>query len=182
MVLIILFLRRKSYLKVTLKVTLKVVFNNLEYFWFTIRILLPWNQQLSTLKRISEEFLLIRRLKHWMQFISLVVTIQNILLPNSRTISGADWLIWTKDDMDMGRSALEVKQWSSADISIGKRKLNHFQRINDQNLLTDSFRPLVTEVWELENGNNKTIEPTLPDSAYAYGIALYVVEKDFCKK
>ena len=41
------------------------------------------------------------------------------------------------------------------------------------------FSPLVTEVWELENGNNQIIQPTLD---YAFGIALYVVEKDFCKK
>ena len=44
------------------------------------------------------------------------------------------------------------------------------------------FSPLVTEVWEFENGNNKIIQPTLPDDDYAFGIALYVVEKDFCKK
>ena len=44
------------------------------------------------------------------------------------------------------------------------------------------FSPLVTEVWELENGNNKIIQPTIQDIDYAVGIALYVVEKDFCKK
>jgi len=42
--------------------------------------------------------------------------------------------------------------------------------------------PLVTEVWELENGNDKLIQPTLTDHDYAWGIALYAVEKDFCKK
>ena len=84
--------------------------------------------------------------------------------------------------MDMAQSPLEVKQWSSAEDSIMKRKLNYFQRINEQNSFTHSFRPLVTEVWELENGNNKIIQPTLPDDDYAFGIALYVVEKDFCKK
>ena len=51
-----------------------------------------------------------------------------------------------------------------------------------KNLLKFSFSPLDTEVWELENGNTKIIEPTLPDDAYAVGIALYMVEKDFCKK
>ena len=44
------------------------------------------------------------------------------------------------------------------------------------------FRPLVTEIWQLENGNNKIIDPTLPDFDYVAGIALYVVEKDFCQK
>ena len=53
--------------------------------------------------------------------------------------------------------------------------LDHFIEIS-------LFSSLVTEVWELENGNNKTIEPTLPNDDYAYGIALYIVEKDFCKK
>ena len=44
------------------------------------------------------------------------------------------------------------------------------------------FSPLVTEVWELENGSNKIIQPTLQDGDYYAGIALNVVEKDFCKK
>lgn len=38
-----------------------------------------------------------------------------------------------------------------------------------------------TEVWELLSGNNKKIEPTLP-SRYDYGIVLYAVDEDFCKK
>ena len=44
------------------------------------------------------------------------------------------------------------------------------------------FSPLVTEIWQLENGNNKIIDPALPDNDYVGGIALYVVEKDFCQK
>ena len=63
-----------------------------------------------------------------------------------------------------------------------KRKFNQFQRSNEKKILKSLFSPLVTEVWELENGNNKLIEPTLPDWHYTWGIALYVVEKDFCKK
>ena len=51
-----------------------------------------------------------------------------------------------------------------------------------KNLFLTLFRPLVTEVWKLENGNNKLIQPTLPDGTYYRGTALYVVEKDFCKK
>ena len=42
------------------------------------------------------------------------------------------------------------------------------------------FSTIPTEVWELENGTNKIIEPFL--SYYSYGTALYVVDKDFCKK
>ena len=41
---------------------------------------------------------------------------------------------------------------------------------------------LGTEVWELENGNNRFIGPYFPDREYAWGIALYLVDKDFCKK
>ena len=51
-----------------------------------------------------------------------------------------------------------------------------------KNLLKSLLSTLVTEVWELENGNNTIIAPTLPDGHYNYGIALYVVDKDFCKK
>ena len=47
----------------------------------------------------------------------------------------------------------------------------------------DHYIPMVTEVWELENGNNKISEPTLPYFfSYLYGMALYIVDKDFCKK
>ena len=41
---------------------------------------------------------------------------------------------------------------------------------------------LDTEVWELENGNNKLIEPYFLDGTYAWGIGLYLVDNDFCKK
>ena len=53
--------------------------------------------------------------------------------------------------------------------------------MNERNLLKSLFSPLVTEVWKLENGKNKIIEPILLNSDYVAGIALYVVEKDFCK-
>ena len=51
-----------------------------------------------------------------------------------------------------------------------------------KNLFKSLFSRLYTDVFELENGNGKIIHPTLPDNDYAYGIALYAVEKDFCKK
>ena len=43
-----------------------------------------------------------------------------------------------------------------------------------------STSPLVTEVWELGNGKNKIIEPSV-DPSYVPGNALYIVKKDFCK-
>ena len=43
---------------------------------------------------------------------------------------------------------------------------------------SDFFLSFETEVWELENGNNKVITPTL--SYYYYGIGLYAVDFNFC--
>ena len=43
---------------------------------------------------------------------------------------------------------------------------------------SDFFLSFETEVWELENGNNKVITPTL--SYYNYGIGLYAVDFNFC--
>ena len=37
---------------------------------------------------------------------------------------------------------------------------------------------IVTEVWELENGSNKVINPTL--DFYSIGIGLYAVDFNFC--
>ena len=63
----------------------------------------------------------------------------------------------------------------------GQTLVKLFSAIEWKNLLQSLFSPLVTEVWEFDNGNDKIIEPTLPDWHYSYGIALYVVEQDFCK-
>ena len=46
----------------------------------------------------------------------------------------------------------------------------------------DNYSPMVTEIWELENGINKISEPSLPFFPHYYGMALYIVDKDFCKK
>ena len=39
-----------------------------------------------------------------------------------------------------------------------------------------------TEVWTMVNGSNKTIKPSLQHMHYTYGIALYAVDFDFCRK
>ena len=91
-----------------------------KYFCFTIRIFTDW---ISILKRFSAKFRVTLQPKHLMQFISLVVVIQRISSLNSRTISGVDWPIWTKDVMHMARSPLEVKHWSSADCPGMSRNL-----------------------------------------------------------
>ena len=51
------------------------------------------------------------------------------------------------------------------------------------NFLNQSeFSEAVTEVWELVDENNKVITPSLANGQYAYGIALFPVNSDFCKK
>jgi len=39
-----------------------------------------------------------------------------------------------------------------------------------------------TEVWEFETGDNNIIGATLQNNNYAYGIGLYAVNFDFCRK
>ena len=39
-----------------------------------------------------------------------------------------------------------------------------------------------TEIWEFEAGDVKIIDPLLPDAEYLLGMALFVVDADFCKK
>ena len=39
----------------------------------------------------------------------------------------------------------------------------------------------MTEVWNLETSERKTIEPTLPKRNYEFGIALFIVDTNFCK-
>ena len=48
--------------------------------------------------------------------------------------------------------------------------------------LTSIYRDVPTEVWNISNGDNKIIQPTLPKNKYAYGIGLYLVDSDFCQK
>ena len=43
---------------------------------------------------------------------------------------------------------------------------------------SDFFISIETEVWELENGNNKVMTPILHD--YSYGIGLYAIDFNFC--
>ena len=38
----------------------------------------------------------------------------------------------------------------------------------------------VTEVWDFESGESEIIEPTLPDSHYPGGMAIFAVDPYFC--
>ena len=44
------------------------------------------------------------------------------------------------------------------------------------------FFSVPTEIWELENGNNKIVNPTLTKNDYAIGIGLFAVDFSFCEK
>ena len=53
---------------------------------------------------------------------------------------------------------------------------------NVNNMQYSQFSDAVTEVWELADENNKVIAPSLPYNKYKFGIALFPVNSDFCKK
>ena len=47
-------------------------------------------------------------------------------------------------------------------------------------LVIGFFSDKETEIWNLTNGTNRVIKPTLPKNDYATGIGLYIVPFDFC--
>ena len=47
-------------------------------------------------------------------------------------------------------------------------------------MVNSVFSPVETEVWNIETGTVEVIEPTLSYGHYAYGIALYSVDSNFC--
>ena len=76
-------------------------------------------------------------------------------------------------------------QWRRL-ANLNRERMGHGSiTIEGQTMIIGGNGPHITidtEVWELENGNNKIIKPALPQWHYAVGVALYAVEKDFCKK
>ena len=52
--------------------------------------------------------------------------------------------------------------------------------IGGENDDINSFSDLETEIWNFTNENHKVINPTIPNTDYKYGIALYIVPFDFC--
>ena len=52
-----------------------------------------------------------------------------------------------------------------------------------KNIFLSIYRKLrfvETEIWDFSNGENKIIDPSLPDGNYRVGIGLYLVPADFC--
>ena len=43
------------------------------------------------------------------------------------------------------------------------------------------FRKMETELWEFDNGGKSIIEPYLPDRTYSRGMAVFLVDFNFCK-
>ena len=44
------------------------------------------------------------------------------------------------------------------------------------------FLRLMTELWEMETQVRRLIAPTLPDSDYAFGFGLFLVDIGYCRK
>ena len=44
------------------------------------------------------------------------------------------------------------------------------------------FIRVMTELWEMETQQRRLIAPTLPHNAYAYGIGLFLVDIEYCRK
>ena len=49
---------------------------------------------------------------------------------------------------------------------------------SDQNI----YASMPTEIWEFDNGVNNIIKTNLPHHDYIFGIALFKVDTNFCKK
>ena len=90
----------------------------------------------------------------------------------------------------MAPSQLITKQWLLVEaLAQGK-----FFEVNDQIihdeldvksivfLIQPQFSDAVSEVWDLADEKNKVIAPSLPRFHYSYGIALFPVNSDFCRK
>ena len=39
---------------------------------------------------------------------------------------------------------------------------------------------LETEIWDLNNGDSRTVDPTLQGDHYVWGIGIYLVPSGFC--
>ena len=88
---------------------------------------------------------------------------------------GDNWEHWQGVDMDMHQSHWAMKRWSLV-VTLPTGKFTFIIVWDDNNFLSD----LETEIWNFTNENQKIINPTLPNSHYKYGIALYIVPFDFC--
>ena len=61
-------------------------------------------------------------------------------------------------------------------------KLNPYFNVYTVQTILNFMLSAETEVWQLSNGDNQVINPTLPSNTYAVGIGIYAVDFDFCRK
>ena len=79
----------------------------------------------------------------------------------------------------MAQSILELKQWLLEERQFLAFSKNIFWNWNS---IISKLFSAETEVWEFETGDNNIIGATLENNSYAYGIGLYTINFDFCRK
>ena len=118
-----------------------------------------------------------------LHILSVALQLQISLL-NSKMINGTSSMTWSRGDIDMVQLLLVVKQWLLVDTQLKSEFLwsvavKQYVRKITEHLLS---APVETEVWELEDGKNKVINPSLPNYNYAQGIGMFAVDFNFCRK
>ena len=112
-----------------------------------------------------------------MQRILLVVVLLRMSSLNLKMTNGANLMISTQGAIFMDQSLREAKPW----LLVDKQALSKFLIVKKLISYEIFFSP-ATEIWQLENGNNKIVNPTLTKNNYSEGIGLFAVDFNFCKK
>ena len=76
-----------------------------------------------------------------------------------------------RDNLNQGRMG-------SRAITIGAQTMI----IGGQDGVPVNSQSMQTEIWELDDEVYNIIQPNLPNDAYAWGLALFEVDANFCKK
>ena len=66
-------------------------------------------------------------------------------------------------------------------LEMKKHPQNRFLFL-ELNLIVDYLSDTETEIWETINEKSSIIDPKLPHAKFVHGVALYIVDSDFCKK
>ena len=111
------------------------------------------------------------------QLISLVALKPQKSLLNSETTVGVNLEHFQKDDMCTDQLNWMMNLWSLAVTLLTAGDLYIFSLNFD---LKSFLSALETEIWNINNENNKIIDPVLPSQYYSLGIGLYIVPFDFC--
>ena len=91
-------------------------------------------------------------------------------------------MILEQEENIMHRSQWVTKRWFLADtLQNDSEFLTDFVNYL-MYILLNNFSDVETEVWTMANGTHKNISPSLPEKDYIYGVALYSVDFNFCRK